>query len=87
MLANRIPSHSAEVEMWLDCGIHGCVPLNRVSPSAVVAKSPVDVPAGDVDLVVSVDGQVHRVRVHLANGFSRTNPTATILAVDHVAPF
>jgi hypothetical protein len=82
----RFP-HSAEVRMWLDCGPHGRVDLSRVTPTSVVAREPRDVPPGDADLVVVVDGEEMRTRVHIANGLSRTSRVALVLPVDQVAPF
>src|SRR5437879_4561592 len=35
---SQLVSHSADVQMWLDCGEHGRVDLNRITPKSVVAK-------------------------------------------------
>jgi hypothetical protein len=80
----RFP-HSAEVRMWLDCGEHGHFNLSRITPTSVVTKDAVEVPSGDADLVVTVDGHEMRSRVHVT-GSSRGR-AALVLAVDHVAPF
>lgn len=80
-------SHSADVEMWLDCGEHGCLFLSRVTPKSVVAKMPRDIPPCLADLVVTVDGRFLRNRVNLPSGFSQARSIARVLPVDNVAPF
>ena len=77
--------HSAEVRMWLDCGEHGHIQLSRITPTSVVTRDALNVPAGDADLVVVVDGEEMRTRVHIT-GSSRGR-VAMVLAVDQVAPF
>lgn len=80
----RFP-HSAEVRMWLDCGDRGQIHLSRITPTSVVTRDESDVPPGDADLVVVVDGDEMRRRVHVT-GSSRGR-VALVLAVDNVAPF
>ncbi len=80
-------SHSADVKIWLDCGIHGKVLLSRVTPKSVVASQPRDIPPCLADLVVTVDGQRMQSRVNLASGFSKNRRAALVLSVDAIAPF
>jgi hypothetical protein len=80
-------SHSATVEMWLDCRQHGQVPLTRVTPKSVVAKQSHDIPPCSAELVVVVDGRRMRSRVMLTNGFSNGRRVARVLTVDDAAPF
>jgi hypothetical protein len=81
-------SHSAEVEMWLECGSFGRVMLSRITPKSVVAKTPRDIPAGVADLVVTVDGKRLSSRVMLPSGFSKDCHLALIRPVsDAAAPF
>jgi hypothetical protein len=80
-------SPSAEVDMWLDCGNYGLLPLNRISPESVCSPSPRDIPPCIAELVVTVDGLVIRNRVNLTAGFSRNRESALALAVDDIAPF
>jgi hypothetical protein len=76
-------SHSADVEMWLDCDGHGRVDLSRITPKSVVARLPRDIPACFADLVVVVDGKrlTKRVRV---GGFSKGRAASLI---GQIAPF
>ena len=80
-------SHSADVQMWLDCGEHGLVPLGRITPKSVVAKSSHNIPLCFADLVVTVDGLLIRSRVNRATGFSRSRRAALVYPVDDSAPF
>ncbi len=81
-------SFSAIVNMWLDCGEHGTIPLARIAPKSVVAKEPRVVPAGTpAVLVVTVDGQTLSTRVLLTNGFTASRLAARALPIDDSAPF
>jgi hypothetical protein len=80
-------SHSAEVEMWLECGEHGEVHLSRVTPKSVVAKIAREIPPCIANLVVTVDGRRMCNRVKLTSGFSRGRRMARVLSFDDVAPF
>jgi len=71
--------------MWLDCGERGRIHLSRITPTSVVTRDELLVPAGDADLVVVVDGEEMRKRVHVT-GTSRGR-VALVLAADDVAPF
>jgi hypothetical protein len=82
-----VSSHSADVEMWLDCGPYGTVPLARITPKAIVAKDRPDIPACEAVLVVTVDGQFIRNRVMLTSGFSRGRNFARIQPMNDVVPF
>lgn len=72
-------SHSATVEAWLDCGVHGRIPLARLSPKSVVAKAECVVPPCDADLVVVVDGDRRETRVRLVSGFRLGRLAARVL--------
>jgi hypothetical protein len=87
MLQDPFSSHSADVKMWLDCGEHGRIELSRITPNSVVARHPRNVPPCHADLVVMVDGDTMRSRVHVAYGFSKARRSALAFPVDHVAPF
>jgi len=81
-------SHSAEIKMWLDCGSHGTIPLSRITPTMIVAKEPRAVPAGEAEIVVTVDGRYIRTKVMLNGGFAKGRTTARIWRIrDEVAPF
>jgi hypothetical protein len=79
-------SHSASVEAWLDCGPYGRVMLSRVTPKAVVARTPHHIPPCYAELVVTVDGDPVRNRVRLPSGFNGRR-VARAVNVEDVAPF
>src|SRR5438105_4098188 len=68
---SELATHSADVEIWLECGEHGRVDLCRITPRSVVAKERREIPPCYADLVVSVDGRIRRIPVNLSSGFSR----------------
>jgi hypothetical protein len=72
--------------MWLDCGHHGRVPLARITPKAVIAKEPCEIPPGPAVLVVTVDGDRINKRVMLT-GFSGGRLAARVHPIDDAAPF
>jgi hypothetical protein len=79
--------HSAEVEMWLECGDHGLVALSQAAPTFVIAAKPVFVPACDARLIMIVDGQRFEHSVQLVNGMTTTRREATICLDESVPPF
>lgn len=85
MFENFRYPHSADVRMWLDCGVRGCIQLTRITPTAVVTRDEQPVPPGDAVLVVVVDGEEMRTNVHVPRP-SRSR-IARVVAVDPVAPF
>ena len=72
--------------MWLECGPHGRVDLSRVTPKAVVAKTPQAIPPCFADLIVVVDGERMQKRVNLPGGFGG-GLAAMIRLVTDAAPF
>jgi len=44
------------------------IPLAQVAPDWIIPAQPCEVPPGDADVVVEVDGHQHRRRVHLDHG-------------------
>lgn len=74
-------SHSADVQMWLDCGPHGIVALGRITPKSVVAKHSCDIPPCFADLVVTVDGHRLHSRVNVSTGFSKGRLAALVRVV------
>ena len=76
-------THSADVEMWLDCGDHGVVELSRVTPRAVFAKVATEIPPCVAFLNVVVDHNLLRVRVNLKNGIPKGRRAARARAVDN----
>jgi hypothetical protein len=84
---NQYESHSAVVDMWLDCGIYGRVPLARIRPKTVVASEPCSIPPCDAELVVTVDGVCVRRKVMLTSGFTRGRRIARAISITESAPF
>jgi hypothetical protein len=82
----QLSSHSADVQIWLDCGVHGRVDLSRESPRSVVAKAPHEIPACVAELVVSVDGRCRRTLINL-RGFTKGRLAAVADSISDVAPF
>lgn len=73
--------------MWLDCGHHGAVQLNRIAERFVFSAEPREIPPCFADLNVTVDGKLSSVRVNLTNGFQKGRYAARALRVDDSAPF
>ena len=87
MLESILGSHSAEVEMWLDCGEHGKAKLRRIAPNSVVLWESFNAPPCDADLIVQVDGKSMTRRVKVG-GLSANRLVAKIfLATESIAPF
>jgi|GEM_PF-4628590 len=87
MSENHYSFHSSDVSMWLECERHERIYLSRITPQAVVVRTPVDLAACHADLVVMVDGREMRCRVHIAEGLSKDRTDQLALGVDTVAPF
>ena len=81
-----IYSHSADVQIWLECEGHGKIELGRVTPKLVVAKGPHNIPACFANLVVMVDGRCICNPVRILSGFKRRN-VARVCSVSDIAPF
>lgn len=58
--------YSAKVDLILDCGEYGRIPLGAVGPDEVRAAENQNVPPCDATLIVIVDGEVtsNPVRCH-----------------------
>lgn len=80
-------THSADVELRLDCGEHGMLELSSVTPESVFATATLTIPPCEADLIVIVDGQLTRTRVNLIAGYKAGERSATALPVDDIAPF
>jgi hypothetical protein len=80
-------SHSAEVDIWLDCGPHGLLELSRVTPNSVIAKSFREIPPGFAELIVTVDGISKSIRLKLVNGFTKGRCAARAIVADDLIPF
>jgi hypothetical protein len=79
--------YSATTELWLDCGHLGCIPLSQSGSTFIIAVDAIGLPPCEAQVVVKVDGRVHRRAVKLANGLSKSNREAMILSSDGLCPF
>src|SRR5579862_3557718 len=70
-MSENISTHSADVEMWLDCGPHGKSRLSRSTPNPVVLSQSFDAPPCEADLIVYVDNKRMARRVKLIRGISK----------------
>jgi hypothetical protein len=87
MLDSIVATHSAEVEMWLDCGQHGKAVLRKITPNSVILWDSFDAPPCHADLIVRVDGKLMSRRVDVVSGLSKHAQIATVLPIDDIAPF
>jgi len=85
-MSENIFTHSAEVDMLLDCGQYGQSQLSRITPKSVELREPFDAPPCDGTLIVTVDGQTIRRQVRVSR-ISRNRSVAIISPVAEVAPF
>jgi hypothetical protein len=59
--------HSADVRIHLH--VNGCVlPVSQLGPRFVVLRDPIDHPACDAEIALSIDGHESRWAVHLPEG-------------------
>ena len=80
-------NYSAEVDLWLDCGPHGVVPLSQASSTFVIAATATTVPPCAAMIVLTVDGRRYERPVELVNGMSEVDREAMVLSHDGVSPF
>ena len=80
-------SYSAEIDMWLDCGSLGRLPLRQTAPTFVIVAEPRDIPACDAEIVYTIDGRPHRRAVRLVNGVSTQSVETMVLSRDAISPF
>lgn len=81
------PNHSAEIDMWLDCGALGRISLSHVSSTFVVAAEAANIPACDARIILTVDGQQFVRPIKLVQGLSQSCRESMILSRDGVSPF
>jgi hypothetical protein len=86
-MSENILAHSADVEMWLDCGPHGKSKLRRITRKSVVLSQPFDAPPCEGELIVFVDSKRIVRRVRLGRGVSKSRSMAFAYPVDDTAPF
>jgi hypothetical protein len=79
--------YSAETALWMDCGHLGNITLAQAGSTFVIPVEAIDLPPCDAQIVVIVDGRVHRRKVKLAYGLSKHRREAMILACDDLCPF
>lgn len=69
----RIPSHSADVQMHLSVNGHK-MSIGRLGPDYVVLDASIDCPPTDAEISLSVDGKESHWEVRLLDGLS-ASPT------------
>jgi len=79
--------YSADVNMWIDCGVHGCVALTHTASTFVIAADAHELPACDAELILTIDGRRYVRPIRLVNGMTRMSRKAMILSRDAIAPF
>jgi hypothetical protein len=79
--------YSAEVDMWMDCGPHGRVPLRQISSTFVITAEPREMPVCEALIVYTVDGRRYARPVVLVNGMSKPRREVMVLSRDEVSPF
>src|SRR4051794_18193165 len=60
--------YSATVEMWLDCGTLGRIPLAQTADTFVIPSESRDLPTCDACIIMKVDGHVLTRPVTLTRG-------------------
>ena len=78
--------YSASVRIWLRRG-NDMIPLSHSAATFVIARQPTNLPAGDADIVFTVDDARYERPVTLVNGMTTENREAMVLARDGVSPF
>ena len=68
-MKSRHASYSSKVRLWLE-GSGKTVSLAQVSSDWVIPAEPMDLPTGEVNVIVWVDGVEYVRRMHLPNGSS-----------------
>ena len=79
MLPTNLPlHHSADVHLSLITA-HGTVRLAQIGPQFVIVAKPVDMPPGDAEILMRVDGYEKRWPIHLTEGLSAHERKAAIV--------
>lgn len=87
MADRNLNSHSAEVDIYIDCGEFGRIPLSQASSTFVIAESAVKVPPCDAEIVIIIDGRQYERKVKLIHGMDPRSREAMVLSRDSVSPF
>jgi hypothetical protein len=70
MQTESLPAvHSADVQLSLNVAGRE-LPLSHVEPGCVILRTQIDLPPQDAEVIVTVDGRIHRRAVFLPNGIS-----------------
>ena len=80
-------NHSADVEMWLDCGEYGKSKLTRISPKSVVLSDSFDAPPCEATLIVFVDGKRMEQQVWLGRGVLKSRNITFMYPLTNSVPF
>ncbi|MBI3407331.1 MAG: hypothetical protein HY040_03115 [Planctomycetes bacterium] len=66
-MSAKAPGHSAKVRMELRLNGH-ILPIAELGPNFLVLRTPIDHPAGDAEISLSIDGEEECWPVWLADG-------------------
>lgn len=77
--------YSASVRIWLRYG-ERMIPLSHSSATYVIPWAPIDLPPGDGQIVVEVDGTQYERPVTLPGGMRSGDREVMVTARDHYAP-
>ena len=72
-------NHSADVDLWMDCGPYGAIPLSQASYGFVIAATARDLPACIARIILTVDGRKYERTVRLVNGLASASRQAAVL--------
>lgn len=78
-------NYSSTVDMWMDCGEHGRIPLSQISSTFVISAIPATLPACFARLILIIDGKRLERKIKLVNGMAGLE--AMICSDDDAAPF
>lgn len=76
-MEQKIPSHSADVQMHLSVNGHK-ISIGRLGPDYVVLDTSIDHPPSDAEISLSVDGKESRWKVRLLDGLSASQTRSRI---------
>jgi hypothetical protein len=82
--AEARPNHSANIDLWIDCGCHGKVQLSQASERFVIAATPTVIPPCEARIILSIDGFLYERPVQLVDGFSASSREAAVLSPENV---
>jgi len=59
--------------------------LAQIGPNDIVLRTPADLPPGDAEIIMEIDGKQRRWSIHLPQGASITTPTTVTITAPAVS--